>query len=119
MSEYGTQFLPRMGPGPSVVVAGGGTAGHIEPALALADAVKRLRPDATVTALGTEKGLDTRLIPARGYPLELIPPVPLPRKPSADLLRLPGKVRGAVARVREVRSEEHTSELQSPVHLVC
>jgi len=50
----------------SVVVAGGGTAGHIEPALAFADAVRRLRPDAVVTALGTEKGLDTRLIPARG-----------------------------------------------------
>ena len=31
---------------PSVVVAGGGTAGHIEPALALADALRRLRPDA-------------------------------------------------------------------------
>jgi UDP-N-acetylglucosamine--N-acetylmuramyl-(pentapeptide) pyrophosphoryl-undecaprenol N-acetylglucosamine transferase len=102
MSQYGTQYLPRMGSGPSVVIAGGGTAGHIEPALAFADAVKRLRPDATVTALGTAKGLDQRLIPARGYPLELIPPVPLPRKPSADLLRLPGRVRGAVARVREV-----------------
>ncbi|GAA1837475.1 undecaprenyldiphospho-muramoylpentapeptide beta-N-acetylglucosaminyltransferase [Pseudonocardia ailaonensis] len=86
----------------SVVVAGGGTAGHIEPALAFADAVRRLRPDAVVTALGTEKGLDTRLIPARGYALELILPVPLPRKPSADLLRLPGKVRSAVSRVREV-----------------
>jgi UDP-N-acetylglucosamine--N-acetylmuramyl-(pentapeptide) pyrophosphoryl-undecaprenol N-acetylglucosamine transferase len=102
MSQYGTQYLPRMGSRPSVVIAGGGTAGHIEPALAFADAVKRLRPDATVTALGTEKGLDQRLIPARGYPLELIPPVPLPRRPTADLLRLPGKVRGAVARVREV-----------------
>jgi UDP-N-acetylglucosamine--N-acetylmuramyl-(pentapeptide) pyrophosphoryl-undecaprenol N-acetylglucosamine transferase len=86
----------------SVVVAGGGTAGHIEPALAFADAVRRLRPDAVVTALGTEKGLDTRLIPARGYPLELIPPVPLPRKPSGDLLRLPGKVWSAVSAVREV-----------------
>jgi UDP-N-acetylglucosamine--N-acetylmuramyl-(pentapeptide) pyrophosphoryl-undecaprenol N-acetylglucosamine transferase len=105
MSQYGTQYLPRMGAGPSVVIAGGGTAGHIEPALAFADAVKRLRPDARVTALGTEKGLDQRLIPARGYPLELIPPVPLPRKPSADLLRLPGKVRGAVARVRQVLGE--------------
>ena len=73
----------------SLVVAGGGSAGHIEPALALADAVLRLDPSATVTALGTERGLDTTLIPARGYPLELIPPVPLPRKPSADLLRLP------------------------------
>jgi UDP-N-acetylglucosamine--N-acetylmuramyl-(pentapeptide) pyrophosphoryl-undecaprenol N-acetylglucosamine transferase len=88
--------------GLSVVVAGGGTAGHIEPALAFADAVRRLRPDAVVTALGTEKGLDTRLIPARGYPLELIPPVPLPRKPSGDLLRLPGKVWSAVSAVRDV-----------------
>jgi UDP-N-acetylglucosamine--N-acetylmuramyl-(pentapeptide) pyrophosphoryl-undecaprenol N-acetylglucosamine transferase len=87
---------------PSVVVAGGGSAGHIEPALALADAVRRLCPGARITALGTERGLDTTLIPARGYPLELIPPVPLPRKPSGDLLRLPGRVHGAVARVREV-----------------
>ncbi|MGI5129364.1 UDP-N-acetylglucosamine--N-acetylmuramyl-(pentapeptide) pyrophosphoryl-undecaprenol N-acetylglucosamine transferase [Pseudonocardia sp. CA-107938] len=90
----------------SVVVAGGGSAGHIEPTLAVADAVRRLAPDARVTALGTEKGgLDTTLIPARGYPLELIPPVPLPRKPTADLLRLPGKVRAAVRRVREVLRE--------------
>jgi UDP-N-acetylglucosamine--N-acetylmuramyl-(pentapeptide) pyrophosphoryl-undecaprenol N-acetylglucosamine transferase len=86
----------------SVVIAGGGSAGHIEPALAFADAVRRLRPDARVTALGTERGLDRALIPARGYPLELIPPVPLPRKPTADLLRLPGRVRGSVRAVREV-----------------
>jgi UDP-N-acetylglucosamine--N-acetylmuramyl-(pentapeptide) pyrophosphoryl-undecaprenol N-acetylglucosamine transferase len=87
---------------PSVVVAGGGSAGHIEPALAFADAVRRLRPDTVITALGTEKGLDTRLIPARGYPLELIPPVPLPRKPSSDLLRLPGRVLSAVSAARGV-----------------
>ena len=86
----------------SVVVAGGGSAGHIEPAMAFADAVRRLAPGARITALGTERGLDTTLIPARGYPLELIPPVPLPRRPSGDLLRLPGRVRGAVGRVREV-----------------
>jgi UDP-N-acetylglucosamine--N-acetylmuramyl-(pentapeptide) pyrophosphoryl-undecaprenol N-acetylglucosamine transferase len=86
----------------SVVVAGGGSAGHIEPALALADAVRRRRPDAVITALGTERGLDRTLIPARGYPLELIPAVPLPRRPSADLLRLPSRVVGAIRRVREV-----------------
>ncbi|WP_170160651.1 undecaprenyldiphospho-muramoylpentapeptide beta-N-acetylglucosaminyltransferase [Prauserella muralis] len=90
------------GRGPTVVVAGGGTAGHIEPALALADAVTRLRPDATVVALGTPRGLENQLVPARGYPLELIPPVPLPRKPTADLLRLPLKVRDAVKRTRDV-----------------
>src|SRR5690606_36643765 len=94
---------PGPGPGgPSIVVTGGGSGGHIEPALAFADAVRERRPDARITALGTEKGLDATLTPARGYPLELIPPVPLPRKPTADLLRLPGNIRTAVGRVREV-----------------
>ncbi|MFD4293989.1 undecaprenyldiphospho-muramoylpentapeptide beta-N-acetylglucosaminyltransferase [Rhodococcus sp. NPDC058505] len=88
--------------GLSVVVAGGGTAGHIEPALAVADALRRLDPTVTVTALGTERGLETTLVPDRGYPLELIPPVPLPRKPTMDLLRLPGRVRASVRRTREV-----------------
>ncbi|MEU7477292.1 undecaprenyldiphospho-muramoylpentapeptide beta-N-acetylglucosaminyltransferase [Lentzea sp. NPDC042327] len=88
--------------GPCVVVAGGGTAGHIEPALALADAVMRLRPDARVVALGTERGLESKIVPARGYPLELIPPVPMPRKPTLDLLKLPLNVRGAVKQTREV-----------------
>ncbi|CCH34145.1 UDP-N-acetylglucosamine-N-acetylmuramyl-(pentapeptide) pyrophosphoryl-undecaprenol N-acetylglucosamine transferase [Saccharothrix espanaensis DSM 44229] len=85
-----------------MVVAGGGTAGHIEPALALADAVMRLRPDARVVALGTERGLENKLVPARGYQLELIPPVPMPRKPSPDLLKLPLRVRESVKRTREV-----------------
>ncbi|HEY3262350.1 MAG TPA: undecaprenyldiphospho-muramoylpentapeptide beta-N-acetylglucosaminyltransferase [Pseudonocardiaceae bacterium] len=86
----------------SVVIAGGGTGGHIEPALALADAVRRLEPDATVTALGTERGLETTVIPARGYPLELIPPVPLPRRLTPDLLRLPARVLAAVRQTRAV-----------------
>jgi UDP-N-acetylglucosamine--N-acetylmuramyl-(pentapeptide) pyrophosphoryl-undecaprenol N-acetylglucosamine transferase len=85
-----------------VVVAGGGTAGHIEPALALADAVMRLRPDARVVALGTKRGLENALVPARGYPLELIPPVPLPRKPSPDLLKLPMRVRESIRVTRGV-----------------
>lgn len=91
----------------SVVVAGGGTAGHIEPALALADAVRRLVPDATVTALGTARGLENTVVPARGYPLELIPAVPLPRRPTMDLVRLPGRVRSAVAQTRDVLERLH------------
>ena len=86
----------------SVVIAGGGTAGHIEPALALADAVRRTVPEARITALGTQRGLETTLVPRRGYPLELIPAVPLPRKPSMEVLRLPMRIRAAVRRVRQV-----------------
>ncbi|HWG93842.1 MAG TPA: undecaprenyldiphospho-muramoylpentapeptide beta-N-acetylglucosaminyltransferase [Mycobacteriales bacterium] len=85
----------------SVVVAGGGTAGHVEPALATADAVRRLVPDAVVTALGTATGLEARLVPERGYPLAEVPRVPLPRRPTVDLLRLPGRLRGAVRTTRD------------------
>lgn len=86
----------------SVVLAGGGTAGHVEPAMAVADALTALDPDVRITALGTARGLETRLVPQRGYALELVTPVPLPRKPNADLLRLPGRVRRAVREARAV-----------------
>jgi UDP-N-acetylglucosamine--N-acetylmuramyl-(pentapeptide) pyrophosphoryl-undecaprenol N-acetylglucosamine transferase len=78
-----------------VVLAGGGTAGHVEPALALADALRRRDPATEVTVLGTARGLETRLVPERGYPLELIPAVPVPRRPSMDLVSLPGRLRAA------------------------
>ncbi|HEY7009586.1 MAG TPA: glycosyltransferase, partial [Jatrophihabitantaceae bacterium] len=79
-----------------IVVAGGHSAGHIEPAMNFADAVRRLEPGSEITALGTERGLDTQLIPARGYPLELIPPVPMPRRPERAVLAVPGKLRASV-----------------------
>ncbi len=80
----------------SVVLAGGGTAGHVEPALALADALRRRDPATVLTVLGTATGLEARLVPARGYPLAQIPRVPLPRRPTPDLLRVPARVAGAV-----------------------
>ncbi len=83
-----------------VVLAGGGTAGHVEPALALADALRRLDPSVGITALGTATGLEARLVPARGYELATIPRVPLPRRPTLDLLRVPGRVSGAVRQTR-------------------
>ena len=83
--------------GISVVIAGGGTAGHIEPALALADALRRADPDTAITCLGTERGLETRLVPMRGYDLALIPPVPLPRRPTPALLSVPTRMLGAVS----------------------
>src|SRR5260221_3210561 len=90
-----------------VVIAGGGSAGHIEPALNTADALRRADPGIGITMLGTEKGLDTKLIPARGYDLRLIPAVPLPRKPSADLLTVPFRLLGTVKQAQAVMADVH------------
>jgi UDP-N-acetylglucosamine--N-acetylmuramyl-(pentapeptide) pyrophosphoryl-undecaprenol N-acetylglucosamine transferase len=79
-----------------VVLAGGGSAGHIEPALALADALREVDSSIQVTCLGTPRGLETRLVPLRGYDLELIPAVPLPRSVTPQLLTVPGRLAGAV-----------------------
>ena len=79
-----------------VLLAGGGTAGHVEPSLALADAVIRRHPDAVVTALGTESGLETSLVPARGFALRLIPKVTMPRSEPRRWLSLPSATWAAV-----------------------
>ncbi|MFQ6170486.1 undecaprenyldiphospho-muramoylpentapeptide beta-N-acetylglucosaminyltransferase [Oryzobacter sp. R7] len=81
----------------SVLLAGGGTAGHVSPLLALADCLRRRDPSVTVTALGTARGLEARLVPQRGYPLLEVPKVPFPRRPSGDLLRLPANLLRAIA----------------------
>lgn len=82
--------------GVSVVIAGGGTGGHILPALALADALLRADPATKITCLGTEHGLETRLVPMSGYDLALIPPVPLPRRITPALLSVSARMLRAV-----------------------
>jgi UDP-N-acetylglucosamine--N-acetylmuramyl-(pentapeptide) pyrophosphoryl-undecaprenol N-acetylglucosamine transferase len=85
-----------------VLLAGGGTAGHTSPLIATADALCRLDPAVEITCLGTPRGLENRVVPEAGYPLELIPPVPLPRRPSLDLLKVPARLRGAVRETLDV-----------------
>jgi UDP-N-acetylglucosamine--N-acetylmuramyl-(pentapeptide) pyrophosphoryl-undecaprenol N-acetylglucosamine transferase len=79
-----------------VLLAGGGTAGHTSPLIATADALRDLSDDTVITALGTPRGLEVRVIPAAGYPLELIPAVPFPRRPSFDLVAVPARLGSAV-----------------------
>lgn len=90
----------------SVVLAGGGTAGHVEPALAVADALRASLPGTSVTLLGTAQGLESRLVPARGHRLATIPKVPLPRRPGLALLRLPARVLLAVRAAGQVLDRE-------------
>ena len=81
----------------SVLLAGGGTAGHVNPMLAVADELRARYPAARLTVLGTQEGLESRLVPARGYAMPVVPRVPLPRRPGADLFSVPRRLRAAVA----------------------
>lgn len=88
---------PESSPRPvrSVLLAGGGTAGHVAPLLALADCLRRRDPGIAITVLGTAEGLEARLVPAAGYPLAIVPRVPMPRSLSGDLGRLPVRLKAA------------------------
>jgi UDP-N-acetylglucosamine--N-acetylmuramyl-(pentapeptide) pyrophosphoryl-undecaprenol N-acetylglucosamine transferase len=81
------------------LLAGGGTAGHVNPLLAVADRLRDREPDAEILVLGTAEGLEARLVPARGYELLTIPKLPFPRRPDAAALRFPGQFRRATAQV--------------------
>lgn len=87
------------------VLAGGGSAGHVSPLLALADRLVADDASTEIVALGTEAGLEARLVPARGYRLHAVPKVPLPRRPSLNLLRLPADLNRAVRESRRAIEE--------------
>lgn len=55
-----------------VIMTGGGTGGHIYPAIAIADKIKRRHPDAEILFVGTERGMEKDLVPKNGYPIKFI-----------------------------------------------
>lgn len=76
----------------SVVLAGGGTGGHVFPLLAFADCLRRHDPHLRITCLGGPRGLENELIPPRGYSLRHVPAYQLPRSVNVDLLRTPDRM---------------------------
>jgi UDP-N-acetylglucosamine--N-acetylmuramyl-(pentapeptide) pyrophosphoryl-undecaprenol N-acetylglucosamine transferase len=56
----------------SVIIAGGGTGGHVYPGIAIAEEFKRRNADTKVLFVGTERGLETKVVPREGFELELI-----------------------------------------------
>lgn len=73
----------------SLVLAGGGTAGHVNPLLSIAQAIRAQRPQAHISILGTSVGLEARLVPAAGFELTTIQKVPFPRSVNLDALKFP------------------------------
>ena len=87
------------------LLAGGGTAGHVNPLLAVADRLRERDPQAHVLVLGTAEGLEARLVPARGYELLTIEKVPFPRRPNGAALRFPSRFRRSIAEVAAMIAE--------------
>ena len=64
----------------NIIISGGGTGGHIYPALAIVDEIKKRYKDANILYVGTEKGLESEIVPEHGVPFKTISAKGLPRK---------------------------------------
>ena len=73
----------------TVLIAGGGTGGHLMPALAVAESLRRARPEWRVVLVGAQRGVEATLLPARNFPFELLPVEPIYRHQWWKNLRWP------------------------------
>lgn len=92
-----------------VIISGGGTGGHIFPALSIADAVKAKRPDADILFVGAENRMEMQRVPAAGYPIKGLPVSGFDRrhllKNIAVLIRLAKSQRMAKQIIRSFRPD--------------
>ncbi|MFJ3709135.1 MULTISPECIES: UDP-N-acetylglucosamine--N-acetylmuramyl-(pentapeptide) pyrophosphoryl-undecaprenol N-acetylglucosamine transferase [unclassified Streptomyces] len=91
---------------PSVVIGAGGTGGHIYPGLALADALRRAAPDAVISFVGTERGLETSLVPGAGYRLHTVDMIPFDPALGARRYLLPAALLRSGMQCRTILREQ-------------
>ncbi|WP_237223713.1 undecaprenyldiphospho-muramoylpentapeptide beta-N-acetylglucosaminyltransferase [Rothia nasisuis] len=104
---------------PTVVLAGGGTAGHINPMLAIARALQEREPDVGIVTVGTENSMEARMVPAAGYEMRFIPKVPFPRRPTLDALTFPGRFRNSIKQAERILNETKAQVLVGVGGYVC
>lgn len=95
----------------SIVLAGGGTAGHVNPLLSIASSIRNIDPDAQISVIGTEVGLEKRLVPAAGFPMDTIAKVPFPRAINADAFAFPVRWVREVRKVKEILNKRQADVL--------
>src|SRR5262249_13635503 len=93
----------------TILIAAGGTGGHLFPGIAVADELRRRDPALRVVFVGTPRGLESRRVPRAGSELELLPILPLNsvglRRLVLGLLALPWGLLRAAALVLRARPE--------------
>lgn len=85
-----------------VLLAGGGTGGHIYPALAVAEKLKTLHPECEILYIGTKKGLENKIVPKRGIPFRSIAVEGLPRKLNPAFFKAVGKAAGGCIEAKRI-----------------
>lgn len=90
---------------PRILLAGGGTGGHLYPALNLAEALRAREPEVELLYLGAERGLEARVLPERDLPYRLLPMLPIHRARPWRNLRWLGRVGPVTAGLRRVFRE--------------
>lgn len=90
----------------TVLFAGGGTAGHVFPALAVAHELVRLDPGLEPVFVGTRDRLEGKLVPEHGFRLHHIDVLPIPRRLSLGILKVPAALRASVRNCVQIATDE-------------
>lgn len=85
-----------------VIISGGGTGGHVYPAIAIADAIKSLQPAADILFVGAQGKMEMEKVPEAGYPIEGLWISGLQRKLTADNLLFPFKLISSLLKARGI-----------------
>ncbi len=84
------------------IISGGGTGGHIFPAIAIADEIKRRNPEAEILFVGAEGKMEMEKVPAAGYPIEGLQIIGLKRKLALSNFLLPFKIIRSLMKARKI-----------------
>ena len=106
MAEPRTRTAPSVPRRPVVLLAGGGTGGHLMPALAIATRLRERRPDLEPVLVGAERGIEARLLPTRDFRYHLLPVEPIYRRQWWKNLRWPFLAARLVGRLNTLFEEE-------------
>ncbi len=88
--------------GAKVIISGGGTGGHIFPALSIADSLKRIDPSTEILFVGAIGKMEMEKVPAAGYPIIGLPVAGLQRNLSLSNLKLPYKVLKSLGKAEQI-----------------
>ena len=84
------------------IISGGGTGGHIFPALSIADKLKELNPETEILFVGAEGRMEMEKVPAAGYTIKGLPVAGLQRRLAASNLALPFKVAKSIRMAKRI-----------------